>query len=65
MSTMSTNSPLTWLDSVLGKPSQGLFRADFEGLNNTVVEVGDGDNAMLDCRVFLKQEKTVRLKIST
>ena len=59
---MTTNTSLTWLDSVLGKSKQGVFRDDFEGLNNTVVEVGDGGNAMLDCKVFLKLEKTVWLK---
>ena len=32
----------------------------FEGENNTLVELGDGDNIILDCKVFLKQEKTVR-----
>ena len=53
---------MTWLDSVLGKSEHGVLSRDFEGLNNTVVEVGDGDKVMLDCKVFLKQEKTVRLK---
>ena len=56
----STTSP-TWLDSVLGQSKQGVFSADFEGKNNTVLEVGDGDSVVLDCEVFLKQEKTVRI----
>ena len=56
----STTSP-SWLDSVLGQSKQGVFTADFEGENNTVMELGDGDNTMLDCKVFLKQEKTVSL----
>ena len=33
----------------------------FESQNNTVVELRDGDNLVLDCKVFLKQDKTVRL----
>ena len=49
----------SWLDSVLGQSKQGVFSADFEEENNTWVELGDGDNITLDCRVFLKQEKTV------
>ena len=49
----------SWLDSVLGQSKQGIFSADFEEENNTWVELGDGDNITLDCRVFLKQEKTV------
>ena len=63
-SSISTNTSIssTWLESVLGESKQGIFKADFEGLNNTVVEVGDRDNVMLDCKVFLRGEKTVRLK---
>jgi len=55
----SSNSSSSWLDSVLGQSRQGVFTADFEGENNTLLEVGDGDNIILDCRVFLKQEKTI------
>ena len=54
----SSTSP-TWIASVLGQDKQGVFTADFEGQNNTVVEVGDGDSMALDCRVFLRQDKTV------
>ena len=50
-----TNSD-SWLDSW---SKQGVFSADFEDENNTQVQLGDGDNMTLDCRVFLKQEKTV------
>ena len=57
LSTTAT-SP-SWLDSVLGQPKQGVFSASFEGVNNTVMEFDDGDNASIDCKVFLKQEKTV------
>ena len=57
---MTCNTSSTWLDSVLGQSKHGVFSADFEGKNNTVLEVGDGDSVMLDCNVFLKQEKTVR-----
>ena len=49
----------SWLDTVLGQTRQGVFTADFEEKNNTSLELGDGDNMTLDCRVFLKQEKTV------
>ena len=59
LQTFSPPSP-SWLDSVLGQSKQGTA-VGFEGENNTVVELGDGDSAMLDCRVFLRQEKTVRL----
>ena len=59
-STSTTLSP-SWLDSVLGTSKQGVFSADFEGRNNTVLQVEDGDNIVLDCRVFLRREKTVRI----
>jgi hypothetical protein len=35
-----------------------VFTADFEGESNTIVEMGE--SVVLDCKVFLKQEKTVR-----
>jgi len=54
----STWSP-SWLDSALGQSKQGVFTADFEGENNTRVELDDGDNVMLDCKVFLRKEKTI------
>ena len=57
---LSSNTSPTWLNSVLGKSNQGVFTADFEGKNNTVLELGDGDSVVLDCKVFLKQEKMVR-----
>lgn len=56
-STVTADS--SWLDTVLGQTRQGVFTADFEEKNNTSLELGDGDNMTLDCRVFLKQEKTV------
>lgn len=55
---IKTNSDF-WLDSVLGQTKQGVFSADFEDDNNTKVVLGDGDNLTLDCRVFLKQDKTI------
>ena len=58
-SSVSSTAQTDWLDSVLGQSKQGIFSADFEEENNTWVERGDGDNITLDCRVFLKQEKTV------
>ena len=57
---LSSNTSPTWLNSVLGKSKQGVFTAEFEGENNTVLELGDGDSVVLDCKVFLKQEKMVR-----
>ena len=53
----------SWLESVLGEPKQGVFSASFEGVNNTVLEFDDGDNAIIDCKVFLKQDKTVSVRI--
>ena len=50
---------------MLGQSKQGVFSADFEEENNTWVELGDGDNMTLDCRVFLKQEKTVNVYLNT
>jgi hypothetical protein len=47
-------TPHSWLDSVLGKQKQRVFLASFEGVNNTVLELNDGDNASIDCKVFLK-----------
>jgi len=55
----SYTSSSSWLDSVLGQSKHGVFTADFEGENNTLVELGDGDNTTLDCKVYLKQEKTI------
>ena len=43
----------------MGRSKHGVFTADFEGENNTVVELEDGDNILLDCKVFLRKEKTV------
>ena len=48
---------------MLGQSKQGVFSADFENDNNTWVELGDGENMTLDCRVFLKQDKTVKQEI--
>lgn len=59
----SKSSTDSWLDSVLGQSRQGIFSADFEDDNNTWVELGDGENMTLDCRVFLKQDKTVKQEI--
>ena len=54
----SSTSP-TWIASVLGQDKEGVFTADFEGKNNTRMELGDGDSMVLDCKVFLRQDKTV------
>ena len=44
---MTSNTSSTWLDSVLGQSKHGVFSADFEGKNNTVLEVGDGGSDKL------------------
>ena len=49
----------------MGRTKQGVFSADFEDDNNTKVVLGDGDNLTLDCRVFLKQDKTVSVGIES
>ena len=49
-----------WLDSVLGGESkEGVFTADFLSPNGTTVTVRDGGTALLDCRVYLRHDKTV------
>ena len=54
-----------WIDS-LKADKAGVFTADFEEENGTVVEVRDGTDAVLDCRVYLRHDKTVsrRMKLS-
>lgn len=49
-----------WLDSLLGNSKKGVFTADFEEVNGTTVEVRDGTQALLNCRVYLRHDKTVR-----
>ena len=58
---LATSTSPTWVASVLGRDKGGVFTADFEGENNTLVELGDGENMVLDCKVFLRQDKTVSL----
>ena len=58
---LATSTSPTWVASVLGRDKEGVFTADFEGKNNSVVELGDGENMVLDCKVFLRQDKTVSL----
>ena len=58
---LGTSTSPTWVASLLGRDKGGVFTADFEGENNTVVELGDGENMVLDCKVFLRQDKTVSL----
>ena len=48
-----------WLDSVLGESKEGVFTADFLSPNGTTVTVRDGGTALLDCRVYLRHDKTV------
>lgn len=47
------------LSQVLIKSKQGVFSADFEDKNGTRINVRDGETASMDCRVFLKQDKTI------
>ena len=50
------------LDSLLGgKSKQGVFTADFLDENGTTVTVRDGDSTLLNCNVYLRHDKTVRL----
>ena len=48
-----------WLESVLGASKEGVFTADFLSKNGTTVSVRDGGTAVLDCRVYLRHDKTV------
>ena len=48
-----------WLESVLGASKEGVFTADFLSKNGTTVSVRDGGTAILDCRVYLRHDKTV------
>ena len=57
----STNNP-SWID-LLGNLKQGVSTVHFDGVNNTVVQLGDGDNMVLDLKVFLNQRKTVSTDI--
>ena len=51
--------PWEWLESVLGASKEGVFTADFLSKNGTTVSVRDGGTALLDCRVYLRHDKTV------
>jgi hypothetical protein len=48
----------------LGNSKKGVFTADFEEINGTTVEVRDGTAAMLNCRVYLRHDKTVGQKLN-
>ena len=52
----------SWLD-LLGHVKQGVSTVDFDVVNNTVVQLGDGDNVVLECKVFLRQGKAVSTDI--
>ena len=52
----------SWID-LLGHHKQGVSTVHFDGVNNTVVQLGDGESMVLDCKVFLRQGKTVRTDI--
>ena len=52
---LSLSSPPPWLTAVLDKESAG----HFEGKNNTVVDLEDGDSLLLPCNVLMKRKKTV------
>ena len=50
------------LEKVLrDKSKHGVFEADFENRNGTTVTVRDGDSVLLNCRVYLLHDKTVRM----
>ena len=44
---------------MLGASKEGVFTADFLSPNGTTVSVRDGGTAILDCRVYLRHDKTV------
>ena len=46
---------------MLGASKEGVFTADFLSPNGTTVTVRDGGTALLDCRVYLRHDKTVRM----
>ncbi|XP_071743348.1 zwei Ig domain protein zig-8 isoform X2 [Lepeophtheirus salmonis] len=49
-----------WLDGLLGsKFKQGVYSAAFENENGTTYSIRDGDTALLDCKVYLRHNKTV------
>lgn len=48
-----------FLDKVLTDKS-GVFTADFDEANGTEITVRDGTSALLDCKVYLRHDKTVK-----
>ncbi|XP_059089429.1 uncharacterized protein LOC131885416 isoform X1 [Tigriopus californicus] len=46
-----------WMSSLSNK--EGTFTADFEEENGTTIAVRDGTKAVLNCRVYLRHDKTV------
>ena len=60
----SSSITASWVD-LLGHVKQGVSTVHFDGVNNTVVDLGDGDNMVLDCKVFLSRGKKVRRDILT
>ena len=56
-----TTSP-SWIDGLLrGKSKQGVFTADFLDENGTTLTVRDGEMALLNCSVYLRHDKTVKI----
>ena len=47
-----------FLDTLL-EPKTGVYTADFEQANGTIISVRDGTSAVLDCKVYLRHNKTV------
>ncbi|XP_059089430.1 uncharacterized protein LOC131885416 isoform X2 [Tigriopus californicus] len=45
-----------WMSSLSNK--EGTFTADFEEENGTTIAVRDGTKAVLNCRVYLRHDKT-------
>ena len=58
-SSVSQTSKNSFLDSVLTDKS-GVFTADFDEANGTEITVRDGTSALLDCKVYLRHDKTVK-----
>ena len=61
-STFNHSTSTSWIDGLLrGKSKQGVFTADFLDENGTTLTVRDGETALLNCSVYLRHDKTVKV----
>ena len=62
ISKQNISSTSSWIDGLLGgKSKQGVYTADFLDDNGTMISVRDGETAILNCSVYLRHNKTVRI----